>query len=464
MKIEPRKRFCCICKDEINEQGENNRKYSDNKSGIRDVPKESLCASELCKELNSLFRQSPRYLQNIDEKSKQAPSLSNNRYDSIYKNFILKQVGSYKSETIKFEEYEKFEKTAYFEENENEANNITKAVRAAFWANKAAHLFENNLNKLDPKKKSEKSDDFKQKMHAFYTLKTLLIKEVIDRLQAPEMKHLFPSWGFSKDEKGKDTFIIDIPGHGQVPLHIKPHEIGHSVVENHSYEYKFSGLTNPTFPSADRFDGAQDDTLAIRHHQCVVNNDFKGLDKLYRRHIYDYHFCVPNSNPPSAKNRINTIPVKTLFAEKEGHLVSLDKVDHEPEVLYGAINCKEAQALLFFEIVPDGDLKGELKKPFHFISYKGLDKDSKVFLRTGTPETKANKKDSFSSDAVVVYCDFDSNGKFITNTETYKRCGPNTTQAGCKRAVVVPSPCEITSPSKNDFAAMRGRSVAFSYR
>jgi len=458
MKNEPRKRFCCICKDEISEQIENHSKNSSNKNGMRNVPRENLCSSELCKELHSLFKQSSRSLQNLDDKSKQNHSSNKNRYESIYENLILKYTGSYKSTTIEFESNEQFSKTAFFEEKE--ANNIIKAVRAAFWANKAAHLFENNINNLNPKEKSVKLDDSKQKMQVFYTLKTLLIKEAIDKLHDPEMRRFFPSWGFSKDENSRDTFVFDAPGHGQIAMHIKPYEIGHSVVENNPYKYRFSGLTNPTFPSADRFDGVQDDTLARIHHVCVVNNDFKRLDKLYNRNIYDYHFCIPDSSLPSAKNGINTISVKTLFAEKNGHLVSLDKVDHQPDVLYGAINCKEAQALLFFQIVPYDDLKGEIKKPFHFVSYKNLGRNPEVLLRTGTPEAKANKRDSFSSDTVVVYCDLDSNGKFVTNSETYKRGGAGIPPTKCNKSVAVPSPCEITPPPEK-FSMMK-RSLALS--
>lgn len=430
-----------------NSQKQNNRKPS--------THQDSIYSSDLWKELQSFLRQpenGPQYSDNRD-------SGSLTKHDLIYEEFILKHTSSYSTEKFTFESSEQFNNTAFFDEQE--PDNIIKAVRAAFWANKAAHLVKDRICNLNTDRKPTKaSNELIQKMQVFYSLKAFLIKEAVDKLRTPEMSRLFPSWGFSKDEHGKDTFIIDVPGHGQVSMHIKPHEIGQSIVESCPYKYKFSGLTNPSFPSADRFDGAKDDSLAVLHHLCVADNDFEKLDKIYNRYIYDYHFSVPKSNHPSAKNGNFTIPITTLFSVKDDHLVPLHKMDSQPKVLYAPINCKEAQALLFFQIVPDGELKGEVKKPFHFVSYKGCGKNTQVLIRAGTPEARADKRDKFASDTVIVYCDLDSNGKFVTNTEMYQKGAHSTPSSIGNKSVVKPSQCDIISESQKTY--MGGSRLAYS--
>lgn len=403
----------------------------------------SLASSELWKELSTLLRLIEISPLTPDEK--RAQNLS--KYDLIYRNFILKHAEIKRAKNIEFESFEQFNKTAFFEEAE--PDNLIKAVRAAFWANKAAHSVKNVLSCLNKSEKPSKvSNELIQKMQVFYALKAYLIKEVVDKLRTPEMSRLFPSWGFSKDEQGKDTFIIDVPGHGQVSMHIKPNEIGKSALNSHSYEYKFSGLANRTFPSADRFDGAKDDTLASIHHGYVAENNFLGLDKLHNKHIYDYYFSVPNPNHPASNGSNYTIPVTTLFGEKDGRLVPLHKMDDTPKVLYGAINCKEVQAFLFFQIIPDGEIKGEVKKPFHILSYKDSCKSTKALLRTGMPDSTSRKRDNFESDTVVVYCDIDSHGKFVTNTETYKKDIHGEFSCTDSKSVVEPFQCDIVNPLK----------------
>lgn len=177
---------------------------------------------------------------------------------------IYKTIFSYMPKWRKMPESKEFLKV-------DKEHPVISAIKCAFWSNRLAHV-----------------DSFfnKEEFEAFYYLKNCLLKVIIKELIKLKKQgrdhgwgnNPFPSWGFQKDNKGKWTFIVDVPGYGQVAFHIE-FDITEEILLAYPYKYGYAGK-NSEFPDPRR--------PKCLHDALVVKKDWVPLHLRYYEPNFTY--------------------------------------------------------------------------------------------------------------------------------------------------------------------------------
>ncbi len=240
-----------------------------------------------------------------------------NRYSSLYQRLYNHKQKYHAEREERMELPDEFDNTIIF--NNTYLDNIVKLSKCAFWSSKLAHFHENA--------KDKRKEEFK-KQKGFFALRMQLIKELVKELPKKENQEHFTSWGFSKDDEGKCTLLVDIPGHGQITFHVQEEHIGRDIIDKHRYPGRYTGERNQNYPEHSSLivpDGV--DNIELKHNMLVVKK--KDVKRIYPKNVLNLYY---------KKSPINQLYV---VAKKDGRLIPFNRelpndIDIDPRYLIAA--------------------------------------------------------------------------------------------------------------------------------